>query len=43
VSGSGTVLAAGLSGAVLLGLAGIWQLLGRLDRAAKRLRSDATG
>ena len=43
VSGSGTVLAAGLGGAVLLGLAGVWQLLGRLDRAAKRLRNDAAG
>ncbi|MEI6178133.1 MAG: hypothetical protein WCS43_14665 [Verrucomicrobiota bacterium] len=38
VSGSDAVLAAGLGGGVLLGLAGVWQLLGRLDHAAKRLR-----
>lgn len=43
VSGSGTVLAAGIGGGVLLGLAGVWQLLGRLDQAAKRLRCDAAG
>ena len=43
VSGSGTVLAAGLGGGVVLGLAGVWQLLHRLDRAAKRLRCDAAG
>ena len=43
VSGNGTVLAAGLVGAVLLGLAGVWQLLGRLDQAARRLRGDAAG
>ena len=41
VSGSGTVLAAGLGGGVLLGLAGVWQLLGRLDQATRRLRGDA--
>ena len=39
VSGSGPVLAAGLGGGVLLGLAGVWQLLDRLDRTAKRFRS----
>ena len=41
LSGSGTVLAAGLGGAVVLGLAGVWQLLGRLDRAAGRIRDAA--
>jgi hypothetical protein len=43
VSGSGAVLAAGLGCGVLLGLAGVWQLLGRLDLAVKRLRSEAAG
>jgi len=43
VTGSETVLAAALGGAVLLGLAGVWQLLGRIDRAAKRLRGEAAG
>ena len=41
VSGSETVLAAGLGGGVLLGLAGVWQLLRRIDQVAKRLRSAA--
>jgi hypothetical protein len=43
VTGSETVLASALGGAVLLGLAGVWQLLGRIDRAAKRLRGEAAG
>ena len=43
VSGSGTFLAAGLGCGMLLGLAGVWQLLGRLDQAAGRLRSEAAG
>jgi hypothetical protein len=43
VSGSETVLATGLGGGVLLGLAGVWQLLRRIDQAAMRLRSEATG
>jgi hypothetical protein len=43
VSGSSTVLAAGLGGGLLLGLAGVWQLLRRLDRAVKQLRSTASG
>jgi len=43
VSGSETVLAAGLGCGVLLGLAGVWQLLRRIDQAAKRLRSKAAG
>jgi hypothetical protein len=42
VSGSETVLAAGLGGGVLLGLGGVWKLLRRLDQAAQRLRSEAT-
>jgi hypothetical protein len=41
VSGSETVLAAGLGGGVLLGLAGVWQLPRRIDQAAKRLRRAA--
>ena len=43
VSGSETVLAVGLGGGLLLGLASLWQLLHRLDRAAKGLRPDTTG
>ncbi len=42
VSGSETVLAGGLGGGLLLGLAGAWQLLQRLDRAAKCLRHEPT-
>ena len=42
VSGSETVLAVGLGGGLLLGLAGMWQLLHRLDRAAKGLRRELT-
>ncbi len=41
VSGNETLLATGLGGGLLLGLAGVWQLLHRLDRAAKALRPDA--
>jgi hypothetical protein len=43
VSGSGAVLAAGFGGGLLLGLAGVWQLLRRIDRAARRLRREAAG
>ena len=43
VSGSETVLAAGLGCGVLLGLAGVWQLLRRIDQAAMRLRSETAG
>ena len=39
VSGSEAVLAAGLGGGVLIGLAGVWQLLRRIDQAGKRLRT----
>jgi hypothetical protein len=42
VSGSETVLAVGLGGGLLLGLAGVWQLLQRLDRTAKCLRGEPT-
>jgi hypothetical protein len=38
ISGSETVLAVGLGGGALIGLAGVWQLLHRLDQAAKELR-----
>jgi hypothetical protein len=41
VSGSEAALAIGAGGGVLLGLAGVWQLLRRLDQAAKRLRRTA--
>lgn len=40
LSGSETVLAAGLGGGALIGLAGVWQLLHRLDQAAKGLRRE---
>ncbi len=36
--GSETLLAIGLGGGILLGLAGVWHLLHRLDRAADQLR-----
>jgi hypothetical protein len=37
-SGSETLLAMGLGGSILLGLAGVWHLLQRLDRTAGQLR-----
>ena len=37
ISGSDTLLAIGLGGSILLGLAGVWHLLHRLDRAAGQL------
>ena len=39
VSGSGTVLAVGLGGGLLLGLAGVTQLLRRIDQTTERLRT----
>lgn len=36
--GSETLLAIGLGGGILLGLAGVWHLLHRLDRAVGQLR-----
>ena len=38
VSGSETLLAFGLAGGLVLGLAGVWHLLHRLDRTARQLR-----
>jgi hypothetical protein len=38
LSGSDTLLAMGLGGSILLGLAGVWHLLHRLDRTARQLR-----
>lgn len=38
LSGSEAVLTLGLGGGLLLGLAGVWQLLRRLDQTAKQLR-----
>lgn len=42
VSGSEIVLAAGLGGGLLLGLAGVWHLLRKLDRAVKQLRCETS-
>ncbi|HSP41492.1 MAG TPA: hypothetical protein VLO11_01355 [Luteolibacter sp.] len=38
IRGSDTLLATGLGGGILLGLAGVWHLLHRLDRAVGQLR-----
>ena len=43
VSGSQVILALGLGSGLLLGLAGVWQLLRKLDRAIHQLRCDAPG
>ena len=40
VSGSEGVLTLGLGSGLLLGLAGVWQLLRRLDQTVKQLRSE---
>ena len=40
VTGSELPMVAGFAGALLLGLAGLWQLLHRLDRAARQLRRE---
>ena len=40
VSGSETILTIGLGGGLLLGLAGVWQLLHRLDQTVKQLRRE---
>ena len=40
VSGSETILTLGLGSGLLLGLAGVWQLLRRLDQTVKQLRSE---
>jgi hypothetical protein len=43
VSGSETVLALGVGGGLLLGLAGVWHLLRRLDLAVNQLRPATPG
>jgi hypothetical protein len=43
VSGSEIVLALGVGGGLLLGLAGVWHLLLRLDLAVKQLRPETLG
>ena len=40
VSGSEIIFTLGIGGGLLLGLAGVWQLMGRLDRAVKQLRQE---
>lgn len=41
VIGSDSVIVVGLGGGLMLGLAGVWQLLRRIDRAANLLRGNA--
>lgn len=43
VSGSEIILALGMGGGLLLGLAGVWHLLHRLDLAAKQMRPETPG
>ena len=43
VSGSEIVLALGVAGGLLLGLAGVWHLLRQLDRTVKQLRAETPG
>ena len=43
VTGSSTLLVLGILSALSLGLAGVWQLLRRLDRAASQLKHTPTG
>jgi hypothetical protein len=42
VSGSEAVLTLGLGGGLLLGLAGVWHLLRKLDHAVKQLRHESS-
>ncbi len=42
VSGSEVVLVFGLGGGLVLGLAGVWQLLRQVERAARELRQPAS-
>lgn len=42
VTGSNTLLVLGILGGLSLGLAGVWQLLRRLDRAASQLKHMPT-
>ncbi len=41
-SGSDVVLVFGLGGGLVLGLAGVWQLLRQVERAARELRQPVT-
>ena len=41
VFGSNTILTLGITSGLLLGLAGVWQLLCRVDRAVSQLRQEA--
>jgi hypothetical protein len=43
VSGSEAILALGVGGGLLLGLAGVWHLLRRLDGVVNQLRSATPG
>lgn len=43
VSGSDVILAFGLGGGLLLGLAGVWNLLRRIDQTVKQLRHETPG
>jgi len=40
ISGSEIILKLGVGGGLLLGVAGVWQLLQRLDRTVKELKSE---
>jgi len=43
VSGSETILALGIASGLLLGLAGVWHLLRRLDQTVKNLKRETLG
>lgn len=43
VSSSEIILALGVGGGLLLGLAGVWNLLRQLDRTVKQLRPETPG
>ena len=43
ISGSNTILTLGITSGLLLGLAGVWQLLRRLDRATSQLKRATAG
>lgn len=43
ISGSETILALGFAGGLLLGLAGVWHLLHRLDRVVNELKHESPG
>jgi hypothetical protein len=43
ISGSEAILALGCTSGLLLGLAGVWHLLHRLDRTVNQLKSESPG